>query len=541
MSCPTAVAHIHRFFRDRYIVLSDTWLQAVLEYLSTKNAKSDPQKLAALVFEQWKFSNFKDSSESVFSKLGLCPNTSRADLKRPIVCQINSIIDVGSSYYSQFSRLSSCSRVDNTGFDTIFNKEENDNDQKSSRMLRLVLSDGQTELKAIELSRIPNLSMYIKPGCKILICPPLILRKGTFLLQPDNCQVLGGECLPQLNPERPLDKYMQLLGLQDKKAPIQKEEAKFEARRRSPRIKIPERPHQIRNRSPSPSEMFIEEEENYDDEVVDWSEEEEEPRRAVRTSLPRLENETIEGPSKRKAVDVVANTPKRRPESVAKPNPMNGMLTTARPQSSYKDSPLKADEEPLNFPSSSGRIKIKKEKSDDDIEVIELDSPVLAAKAVKKEVEENALSEPSPEEPIIKKFKKLNNVSIVDIVKKMRFCVGSRRVNIVGSIENVLDPLRIVDNLWTMKVDLRDDSTCSECLIDDDCLKNLIGMSSTEAMTVRQSEDRERRKNGAKRLKGAEEQLQRLDLVLEVEFFNDRSLLPVIRSVRTMAEVLDVF
>ncbi|CAD6187050.1 unnamed protein product [Caenorhabditis auriculariae] len=536
MSCPaTVVAFINRFFRERYIFLREDWLQAALDYLSTKNLRSDSSKLAALVFEQWKFSNFRESSEPVFSKLGLLPTSKKAVLKNPIVCQIHCIIDVGTSYYSQFSRLSSTSRVDNTGFEAVFNKEENDNDEKSSRMLRLTLDDGESQLKAIELVRIPKLSLYIKPGCKILISPPLTLRKGTFLLLPENCQVLGGECLPQLNSERPLDKYREILGLQEKMVPRKKEEPQVGARQRSSLIKASAEPNQTRNYSSSPSRITFN-----DDDVVDLSDDEEgflfspSPKK-----LPsRMEKELIDKPTKRRAVENVVKTPKRRVEFTEKQRPVNGMLSTSRPQSSFENSPLKADEEPLNL-TNLNMYKVKKEKSDDsDIEIIELDPPLL--KTVKKEIKQKVVKL-SPEELIIKKFKALENVSIEEIMKRMRFCVGSRRVNIVGSIEKVLDPLRIVDGLWTMKVSLRDDSKSVESLIDNNCLEILIGMSCAEALAVRQSTDIERRKNGAKRLKGTEQQLQRLDLLFEVEFFNDRSLSPVIRSVRTMAEVLDVF
>ncbi|VDP05516.1 unnamed protein product [Heligmosomoides polygyrus] len=146
----------------------------------------------------------------------------------------------------------------------------------------------------------------------------------------------------------------------------------------------------------------------------------------------------------------------------------------------------------------------------------------------------------NPENELVTKFQRLNIVRLAEAAKQMRWAVGSSRKMVQAIILDIVDPLRIVDGLWTMKVTLQDESVDSfMCLVDSFTLSSLIGLTPGEAMEVRASSDVARRKDGQRRLAAVEEQLRRLDLLLEVEMFSGGRADPVIRSIKTFMQALD--
>ncbi|KAK6046082.1 hypothetical protein COOONC_16411, partial [Cooperia oncophora] len=56
------------------------------------------------------------------------------------------------------------------------------------------LSDGQNVVHAIEFGGKLALDENALPGTKILLTARVLLRRGILLLNPANCQVLGGDC-----------------------------------------------------------------------------------------------------------------------------------------------------------------------------------------------------------------------------------------------------------------------------------------------------------------------------------------------------------
>ncbi|KAJ1372361.1 hypothetical protein KIN20_034500 [Parelaphostrongylus tenuis] len=147
----------------------------------------------------------------------------------------------------------------------------------------------------------------------------------------------------------------------------------------------------------------------------------------------------------------------------------------------------------------------------------------------------------SQEDEIVAKFQALNVVYIADALKQMRFAVGSCRRTIQGIVVDIVVPLRIVDDLWTMKVTIQDVSIDSFiCIIDSSTLSSLIGLTPKEAMEIRASSDMNRRQDGQRRLAAVEEQLKRLDLLLDVELFSGGRADPVIRNIRTFMQALNV-
>ncbi|KAK6015768.1 hypothetical protein OSTOST_18777 [Ostertagia ostertagi] len=203
--------------------------------------------------------------------------------------------------------------------------------------------------------------------------------------------------------------------------------------------------------------------------------------------------------------------------------------------------------------SESTRKKVKVEvidiEDDDDVNhdtTTTSFSPAQPCRPFQNEPEASSL-QCDPQNALLMKFQKLNIVRIADASKQMRFAVGSCRKTVQAIISDIIDSLRIVDGMWTMKVSLfywsaykTSRSMDFVCLVDSPTLSSLIGLTPSEAMEVRASSDIERRKDGQRRLGAVEEQLKRLDLLLELELFSGGRADPVIRSIRTLMQALDV-
>ncbi|VDM63191.1 unnamed protein product [Angiostrongylus costaricensis] len=145
------------------------------------------------------------------------------------------------------------------------------------------------------------------------------------------------------------------------------------------------------------------------------------------------------------------------------------------------------------------------------------------------------------QDDIVTKFQVLNVVYVAEALKQMRFAVGSCRKTIQGIVVDIVNPLRIVDDLWTMKVTIQDVSIDNfTCIIDNPTLSSLIGLTPKEALEIRASSDMNRRQDAQRRLAAVEEQLRRLDLLLDVELFSGARADPVIRNIRTLMQALDV-
>jgi len=61
-------------------------------------------------------------------------------------------------------------------------------------MLKLTLTDGHSVCHAIEVRKIPQLSLNVPPGTKLYLRPdsPIPVASGLLLVSPQNVEVLGG-------------------------------------------------------------------------------------------------------------------------------------------------------------------------------------------------------------------------------------------------------------------------------------------------------------------------------------------------------------
>ncbi|KAK6053682.1 hypothetical protein COOONC_08812 [Cooperia oncophora] len=635
------------------------------------------------------------------------------------VLQINSIVDIGASYHSQFSALV-YEFVDDTGFEPLPEMERGqglDNiDAKPRRMLSFAVSDGETDLRAIEYYSIKSFSLLTKPGSKILLIPPVLCRKGVLLLKPTNVQLLGAEywrpsehffncaeaICSMLTPYsggdvesffmsgRPLQVMAEKLNVAIPQSKTQNTTVLRGELRQSKELNEPgsgtERSKGSKNSNtkpvviPSGPEPPVLCDDDYDfdpaeydqgeppcgiedvdmeahdsvdqvvpDSVLTINTNENSRTSAVFPDHPitrssertytkpvaqispmtcELSKSEVEPKNRRCSIELeesppdfdaeLARIPKisrltssekadnrgreaegrdNRPANHQSPSTSEDSVNTrkrssaARPSlislcdSQAETSGLKqipcASFDPTRRPvklgiqgflhtvspptgrqirerettSESTRKKVKVEVIDieDDDDVIHDAAPLssnLTQPCSSTQTESQTVKSPQIlnrsfqsdiENDLVVKFKKLNIVRIADASKQMRFAVGSCRKTVQAIIVDIIDSLRIVDGLWTMKVSLQDESVDSfVCLIDSPTLSSLIGLTPAEALEVRASNDIERRKDGQRRLGAVEEQLKRLDLLMVVELFSGSRADPVIRSIRTLMQELDV-
>ncbi|KAK6022718.1 hypothetical protein OSTOST_11572, partial [Ostertagia ostertagi] len=110
------------------------------------------------------------------------------------------VINTARSCYEQY-----CECIENADDLSWFHGEEPEgvDSQKSGsdqrlrssgrRLLKMKLSDGQNVVHAIEYGGKLSLDENTLPGTKILLTARVLLRRGILLLNPANCQVLGGD------------------------------------------------------------------------------------------------------------------------------------------------------------------------------------------------------------------------------------------------------------------------------------------------------------------------------------------------------------
>ncbi|GAV88718.1 DUF1767 domain-containing protein [Cephalotus follicularis] len=97
-------------------------------------------------------------------------NKSTTSILGPIILQISSVRDISVNSMERFSKNSS----------------------KNKRLLRLGLTDGHTEITAIEYSQLPLIPDDVVPGTKVRLENKVIVRSGIACLNPKVISLLGG-------------------------------------------------------------------------------------------------------------------------------------------------------------------------------------------------------------------------------------------------------------------------------------------------------------------------------------------------------------
>ncbi|GMT11117.1 hypothetical protein PFISCL1PPCAC_2414 [Pristionchus fissidentatus] len=521
-------------FLENHIILRDEWMNDVLNFVRQRFPSCTGRRLYNLLFEQWLHSNLSDTSFPVLESIDTTARKFQVD--QPLVLQITSLVDVGSSLLSQFNKLT-YEFVDNTGFDVDFGEKKEDNlyQAKPSRCLMLTLSDGERELKGMERRHIPSLSLLTSPGCKIVLRPPLICRKGVFLLTSSNIQVLGGDDPTLMEIGRPLQVMSRIL---EKELPKKKE---FSHLNNTKPNEMDDEEQMIRE--------FEEMENQFDPSDFEplpssYDSFPTTPPPPPSSSVPSLPPPSAPSPSPN-FLPTPRPPPRSIPSSSTPITPLPHSSTPRLDNTQTTSSPIAT--QTSSTPSSSFRV-VKTEP----IEVIELDDDTQPSTSTgptpnKEEVnvkrDSGGIDGVDESDRFIVAYRALRLITLEEAAKQSKYQASGSRRRIEALVDNFIEALRIVDNMWTMKISLKDDSREGvECVIHSTVLEKLIGLTVDEAIAIKQSSDMERKQEGATRLAATEEILSRLDLIWTIEFFPSKSKLsPIVRDVQTLAEILNAF
>ncbi|XP_057307565.1 recQ-mediated genome instability protein 1-like [Hydractinia symbiolongicarpus] len=195
------------FLKSKSIKAQKDWLEACIEWLTEENnGVLSIKDLKEQVYEQWLLSDLREIAEVSFP-----PSLSSIKGTKTIggifAVQVNSIIDIGHSAYSQLQKIKGQEldyneegeEEDNTkeffkrGTKTANTRDTTKWKEVSSRMLFMELHDGCQSVKGLEYQPIKHLNIEnIMPGAKVLLTGLLTIRDGMFLLKAENIKLLGG-------------------------------------------------------------------------------------------------------------------------------------------------------------------------------------------------------------------------------------------------------------------------------------------------------------------------------------------------------------
>ncbi|KAK6170776.1 hypothetical protein SNE40_019086 [Patella caerulea] len=176
------------------IDVQNDWLQACLDWIQEEQRESNtvntPDSVKNLVFEQWLMSDLRELHSCCL------PDNLQENIKATISgsfpLQIESIIDVGSSCYSQLQKVKGTENA-NVGVSADTSIQPGYWEPKPSKMLYLKLTDGTNDIQAMEYKPISSIGIDTVLGTKVLVHGDVICRRGVLLLTSDNTHVYGGE------------------------------------------------------------------------------------------------------------------------------------------------------------------------------------------------------------------------------------------------------------------------------------------------------------------------------------------------------------
>ncbi|XP_050440856.1 recQ-mediated genome instability protein 1-like [Adelges cooleyi] len=193
--------------KKNYIVVSreNEWFKQCIDFFKLNNQNINIKDLSLKVAEQLSLADFKQISLSCLpTNLN---NNENTVLQGTYSLQVNTIINIGQSCYSQYNTILK---------KDISNSEVNDSkpaawEPKLHRMLKLSCTDGQQDVLAMEYESLPILKEPFVPGFKITVIGPVEYRKGVILLKPQNLHLIGGEVDDLLISNAPLNVLCKIL------------------------------------------------------------------------------------------------------------------------------------------------------------------------------------------------------------------------------------------------------------------------------------------------------------------------------------------
>ncbi|KAL3986011.1 hypothetical protein ACH3XW_41025 [Acanthocheilonema viteae] len=496
------------------VTLQEEWLTEVMMYLHSLEFNNE--SLLSAVYEQWLYTDLKISTKPLLSlSVGSCSTPTM--LGGSTVIQVNSIVDISSSMYSQYRNLTN-KFEDNSGFQLKMGESETNSDlfQNTKRMLLMEVTDGQLSMKAVEYGPLSALSLLTCPGYKILLTNSVCLRRGILLLTELNCIALGGDDDLLVKTGRPVEIMMKRLNIDTS---LQRQSSAF----------LGKTEKEINHNNIQKTNSIV----------------------LSQNMKPIMQVKPLSGkklPSETPKRKVIATSKTSRIEQAVKNirQQMNVSLNE-NPSNSGSRTPVAApatkhSEDFSTHAAHAKRMKIEEIDSEADIILLETPTPIkeeVSEESDRKKTNLPATPEMIDNDPIIAAYKRLGVESIAAALQAMRYAVGPKRKILDAVMETKpLEPLHVNnDGLWALTVALSDGSyECLTCLVSHKFLTELIGWTPDEALDARASKDPARRKEGTLRMKSAGQSMRRLDLIWEVEFFPPGGSTPIIHRVDTYAQ-----
>lgn len=189
MDSSSEVDNVSRYLasKDIWISKNNEWLKSCVGWFKTENAGCDIGQIQEFAYNQLLLADL-----CVVGQGCLPPTVSEArstKLLGKYFLQINYVLDVGNSVYSQFQNLRKKSFINLE----VTEEKQEAWEPRANRMLKMEITDGVSVVYGMEFSPIRKLSVNIVPGAKILIKGPVECRSGVIMLQEKHVVVLGGE------------------------------------------------------------------------------------------------------------------------------------------------------------------------------------------------------------------------------------------------------------------------------------------------------------------------------------------------------------
>uniref|UniRef100_A0AC35F422 RecQ-mediated genome instability protein 1 n=1 Tax=Panagrolaimus sp. PS1159 TaxID=55785 RepID=A0AC35F422_9BILA len=417
-----------------------------------------------------------DISESTLPSFQLPDQTVKL-IKGVFVFQVVSVYDIGSSIYSQYRAATQ--KLDNYDFFDALPKEEQTKEVQFAKV-------------SIEYRSIPQISTTIIPGAKILIYGSIQKRNNILWLNASNCQLLGGD-LDTLCEANEKESFL------GRKLKIDK-------------YKNATVPQNSQSKTSSSSPIKI--------------------SQIISASIIQDENTP---PATSTQMTTVSRVARYVPEVIT--------LSPCKPVRKIS----KAEVENVvssKFSKTIQKRPLKIEVQDEDISIL-LQSPppsTPTSSTFKSPKRKRSRTDDTPSpNSLVEKFKELKLLKIKQSLSLMKFSIGSKKVKIAAILLDIIEPFNIEDGEWTMKIRIRDETHENlDCYISHQLLCRLIGMTPDEAVAIRKSSNLAKRKEGTERIKTLDLQLQRLDLIFEIEFFAANRATPRIIEMETFTNALQI-
>ncbi|VVC40030.1 Hypothetical protein CINCED_3A012740 [Cinara cedri] len=192
---------VARHLENLHISISseNEWFKQCVNFFISNNPNCNVNDLSSMVAEQLSLSDFQEIALSSLP-VNLKDNEKKI-LNGKYCLQVNTILDVGQSCYSQYNVLV---KRDTTNTE-ISDTKPAPWEPKPNRMLKMMCTDGQQDVMAMEYEPLPNLKEPFIPGFKIAVVGPIEYRKGVLLLKSNSVHFIGGEVEHLLIKNAPLN------------------------------------------------------------------------------------------------------------------------------------------------------------------------------------------------------------------------------------------------------------------------------------------------------------------------------------------------